>query len=584
MLRRSLLAAVALLLGVPAAVAHANPAACPPGVATATGTNPSYADISAKLTAAAAADPVLKIPPQVLKAIAYQESEWRQYDADGNVVISGDDDVCGVGIMQVTSTESSDPLRLATDIDFNIAEGARILRDKWVFSQTSNEPNDTNADDDPAITENWYYAVCLYNGCGDDERYPDRVAQTAADPFRRVLVAGIKPYMPIAGFTQPGEAQPGYQLLGAFQARLDPSRFVFYTESTGDVTSTVLAPTHHYQDPPPVVSYGAGTYGPDGPGVTCDISCGGWRLAEGGGIAGRAHWTLSSATQGARVIWSPDLPRAGQYRLWAYVPAVWTATNPLGVATYHLGAATVAVDQANVGANHWAALGDWTLAPGANVWLDDVASTTNRTLAADAVRFSAVTRLDLTPSTGTVTYGQSATLTARLSYAGTSTVLPGTQITLYKRAVGTTAWLPVGTAATGSDGRVTIPVTPGGNTYYQVRYASPSTDVTSAVSATVRLDVRTRVSARLSRTSVPRNVGMTIAAAVAPSHAGQTVLLQRHYYGAWHTVASRPLGSSSTTNFPVKNTAAGTYLYRVVKPADADHATGWSATLTLTVT
>jgi hypothetical protein len=586
LLRRSLIVAVAAaVIGLPVVTAHAVPEACPAGVATATGSNPSYADISALLESAATdPDPVrdLTIPPQVLKAIAYVESQWRQYDTGGHVVISGDA-VCGVGMMQVTATESPDPQRLATDIAYNVSEAARILRAKWA-AQGSNPPNDTGTADDPAVVENWYYAVCLYNGCGTNRAYPNKVAETSADPFRRVLVADIKPFMPIAGFTKPDDANPGYALPQAFQARLDPSRFVFYDNATGNVTSTVLAPTHRYTDPAPVVTYGAGEYGPDGPGVTCDIACGGWRLAEGGGIAGRAHWTLSSATQGTRITWAPALPRTGTYRIWAYVPAVWTATAPLGTATYRLGAGTFAVGQAAVGPDRWAAFGDWTLAPGATVSLDDVASTTGRTLAADAIRFSAVTRLDLASSRPSVTYGQSATLTARLSYAGTATALAGRTVRLYQRRAGTSAWSYVGPFTTDADGSVATGVAPAAHTEYQARFASPSTDTTSATSPTVRVDVGTRVTARLSRTTVPRNVAMSVAAAVAPSHAGQTVLLQRHYYGAWHTVTTRTLGSASTTTFPLTNSVAGTYRYRVVKPADADHLTGWSATLTLTVT
>src|SRR5688572_8815085 len=133
-------------------------------------------------TAAGNGTPV--IPVGVLKAIAYQESRWTQYDrTTGKVLVSGaaangGDDVCGVGMMQVTSTLSSDPMRLATDVEFNIAEGARILRAKWTESIASNNP-DGGGEDDPAVVENWHYAVCRYNGCGTDPTYPNRVAETS---------------------------------------------------------------------------------------------------------------------------------------------------------------------------------------------------------------------------------------------------------------------------------------------------------------------------------------------------------------------------------------------------------------------
>lgn len=582
MRRLGLAVAAALVLGVPV-VARASAANCPAGVATATGTNPSYADISTLLTNAAASDPNLPIPPQVLKAIAYQESEWRQYDDAGHVVISSDT-VCGVGIMQVTASDSSDPQRLATDIAFNIAEGARILRAKWTISQSSVNPGDTNAPDDPTVTENWYYPVCRYNGCGTVKTYPDRVSQTAADPFRRVVNAAIKPYMPIGGFTSPYDVKPGYALAQPFQARVNPSVFVFYDPATGNVTDTIAAPTHDFRDPPPVVTYGAGTYGPDGPGVACSVSCAGWRLAETRGIAGRAHWTLSQATQGTRIDWTPALPRTATYRIWTYVPAVGTAANPLGTATYHLGSSSYAVDQAAIGADHWAPLGDHTLSPGASLWVDDVSGTIGRTIAADAARFSAVTALDLTASTAVLSYGQPVTLTAHLAYAGTATDVSGATVRLYRRATNVATWTYAGAAATGGDGRAAFSVAPAANTYYQVRFTSPSTDVTSSTSVTRRVDVRPRVTARLSRTTAPRNVAATLSVAVSPSHAGQSVQLQRYYYGAWHTIATKPLGSSSITTFSVSGSVAGSYVYRVVKPADADHVTGWSASVTLQVT
>ncbi len=567
-------AAVAVLAAP--AIAYASPDACPPGVAATQGTNPTYAEISGYLTQAASDHDV---PVQVLRAIAYQESQWRQFE-NGTVLVSSDS-VCGLGIMQVTADGRDDAAQLASDAAYNVQVGAGILHDKWVESQTTPPPTDYPADD-PHALENWYYALCLYNGCSGSDTYAAKVAETVADPFRRVVVAGIKPYLPIGGFTKPSEAKSDYDFPDAFQARLSPHDFVFYDHTTGVVSAIVPAPTHDDRSAPPTIEYGPGTYGPDGPYVTCSVSCGGWRLAETRGIAGRAHWTLSQGTEGARVTWAPPLPRTGLYRVSAFVPDV-AGAEPMGTATYHLGAATIAVDQpSSVGT--WAALGDRSLVPGATVWVNDVSGVSGRRLVADAMRFAVLTKLDLTASTSTVTYGHAATLTARLTHLGTTTGLSGKAVKVYKRKAGVTAWTYVGRYVTNSAGAVAVPVAPSVNAEYQATFAAATADFVSSASVVRRINVRTRVAASLSRTTVPRNVAVTASTSVAPSHAGQTVILQRYYSGAWHNALSKTLNSSSAAAFTFSKSIAGTYTYRVYKPADADHVASWSVTLTLKVT
>jgi hypothetical protein len=574
--RRLLVPLLAMLLGAPA-VAYADPAACPEGVAEVNGTNPPYADIAAMLDAAADTHATLKVPPQVLRAIAYQESEWRQYDADGDVVISSDA-VCGIGIMQVTASDDPDPMRLATDVEYNIERGAAILRDKWVLSQQlSNEPADTGQEDDPTVTENWYYALCLYNGsCASGDAYSARVAEIVADPFRRVLNTALKPYLPIEGFTKPSEADPSYVFPGAFQARLNPSVFVFYDNGTGAVTKTVYTYTHDYRDPSPVVEYGAATYGPDTVRVTC-TQCGGWRLAEGQGIAGRAHWTNSvTGPAQSTMTWDPVLTGTGRYRVWAYVPDL----GPLGTATYDVGGTPVTIDQ-NAAKNTWRWLGDHTLSLGDKVTLTDHSAVGGQRLAGDAVRVSGIPTLTVTPASPTITYGGGTTLTIRLRHADDEYGGEPYEVTLWKRPVGAPAWSRLGTY---DPEDLVLPARPLVNTEYRVTFESPYVYFLDAVSATRRVYVRPKVTAALSRTSVPRGVPVTVSARVVPAHAGQRVYLQRLTSSGWQNVTSKLLSGSGTAAFPVSRSTAGTYRYRVYKPADADHVAGASASLTLTVT
>jgi hypothetical protein len=568
-------ALTALLVLGPAVTASADASDCPAGVADTTGTNPTPAGIAGLLEAAAT---TYDIPAAVLKAIAFQESAWRQYGSDGKVIVSSDA-VCGLGIMQVTADTYSDAdaARLASDIAFNVDEGAKILDAKWDVSAATPPPDGYPADD-RHVTENWLYAVCLYNGCGSDPTYPYRVAEIAADPFRRVPTE-LKPYMPAGGFTKPTDADPSYAFPAAFQATPD-GHFVFYDSSNGDISSTVAAITHDFRVAMPAVSYGAGTYGPDGPNVTC-ITCGGWRLYEGAGVSGRAHWTSSvTGAEGTRVTWLPPLPRTGPYRVSAYVPTVGSATR--GHATYHVAGVDVAVDQNGVGA-FWAVLGDRTLSPGSSVYLNDVSDVAGQRIVADAMRFAMLTT---TTATGAAFSGSGGSggraLSIGLRHA--SAGLGGRKVRVYKRVAGAATWSLAGQWTTAANGSFTITVHPTANTDYQARYVPATGDAVGSESAVVRMDVAATVGASLSPTTVRHGSPATVSTTVTPSHAGQSVLLQRFYSNfGWRNVLSRTLNGSSKAAFTFA-LPAGTYQFRVYKPADADHLAGYSGNMTLRVT
>jgi putative cell wall-binding protein len=144
--------------------------------------NPSYAEISKKLTDAANA---YNVPPEIVKSIAFRESGWKQYwtgstpsyqqscsIADGSNVVIGYDCI-GIGIMQVSDYNRDDKAeieRLMHDIDYNIERGMKILKDKWNEANAKAESslpyhlipivNDGN----PDKLENWYFAILAYNG------------------------------------------------------------------------------------------------------------------------------------------------------------------------------------------------------------------------------------------------------------------------------------------------------------------------------------------------------------------------------------------------------------------------------------
>lgn len=113
--------------------------------------NPPTQQINQMLTNAAKAK---NIPPEVLKAVAMQESSWRQFEK-GEPLVTKDN---GIGIMQLTNKMDYDEARLKSDITYNIEKGAEVLDSMY---RRSDVPKVTN---DRADVEDWYFAVLAYNG------------------------------------------------------------------------------------------------------------------------------------------------------------------------------------------------------------------------------------------------------------------------------------------------------------------------------------------------------------------------------------------------------------------------------------
>lgn len=120
----------------------------------------------------------LSIPPSVYKSIAWIEANWSNasssvpYGGVGPVLLSGD---CGYGIGQITSgmghmaappalaidVPTAQQAIIGTDFLFNIAQGVRILADKWNSAPGFRPIAGTG---DPSALEDWYFAIWSYNG------------------------------------------------------------------------------------------------------------------------------------------------------------------------------------------------------------------------------------------------------------------------------------------------------------------------------------------------------------------------------------------------------------------------------------
>ena len=159
------------------------------GPACRAGTNPSNADIRAMLVAAGQAH---HIPPHILFAIAFAESGWRQFNADGSTHLNPDDG--GIGIMQITGSTATpyNHDRLMNEIVYNINAGAEVLEGKWNAHATIGDSSSTTLSGREKL-ENWYYAVWAYNSWGYINNPNHKNAAkpyTAHDPTYQDIVYG----------------------------------------------------------------------------------------------------------------------------------------------------------------------------------------------------------------------------------------------------------------------------------------------------------------------------------------------------------------------------------------------------------
>ncbi len=174
------------------------------------GTNPTYAQVSAAIDDAATRR---KVPPVLLKAIAWRESGWQQFTSDGRAKLSS---ACAVGVMQVLPA-GWDARRLAADYRYNVDAGTAMLAAKMSASG-ANVPSGLGPDE-RRVLENWYRATYRYLGSGyQAERYADQVFGLVTSP-----PSGVRPWAPPVPVTNPKTVFRGYHPTGphGYVARLD---------------------------------------------------------------------------------------------------------------------------------------------------------------------------------------------------------------------------------------------------------------------------------------------------------------------------------------------------------------------------
>jgi hypothetical protein len=184
--------------------------------------------------------------------------------------------------------------------------------------------------------------------------------------------------------------------------------------------------------------------------------------------------------------------------------------------------------------------------------------------------------------TATITYGDHATLPTRLSDEQTTAGVEGEQVNLFARRAGTAGELGAGTVTTAADGAAAFTPSPAATTTYRASFPGSDTYGTAS-SPQVTVSVRPTVTARLQASTVTKSQTIVVTGSVAPNHHGQRVYLQRQTSGTWKGVATATLTNASTYTLTATPPGRGSFTYRVVKRADADHTSAISPTVTVTV-
>jgi serine protease len=177
--------------------------------------------------------------------------------------------------------------------------------------------------------------------------------------------------------------------------------------------------------------------------------------------------------------------------------------------------------------------------------------------------------------------GISTTATA-INYGGTITLkgsvlridnkaFAGLPVQLYGRAKNVAALKLIANLTTSSTGTVSYAVKPGTSSVYTMVFVG-NADLMGTRTADLDVAVAPTVSSVLAPTAIRLGKSTKLSGYVAPAHSGKLVHLQAYSAKTWKTIASVKLSASGAYAFGIKPAARGSFAYRVLFTADADHA------------
>jgi hypothetical protein len=178
-----------------------------------------------------------------------------------------------------------------------------------------------------------------------------------------------------------------------------------------------------------------------------------------------------------------------------------------------------------------------------------------------------------------ITYGSTTTITGTLkNIAGTA--LPGRTVTILAKAYGATSYTTIAALTTTATGTFSKNVKPLKNTAYYARYDG-GTSRMGDLSTIRTITVKQKLTITASDTTPAAGQSITFTGLVSPNAAGRTLYLQRYTAGAWKTIKSTTITTTSRYTLALTITTTTNYKYRTYTGPRPGLTTGTSPTTTL---
>ncbi|WP_270180812.1 cell wall-binding repeat-containing protein [Alkalihalobacillus sp. CinArs1] len=118
------------------------------------------------------------IPPEILKAIASQESRWNpDFEENGRI-----------GLMGVKDSLGFDNDRLRTDVTYNIDRAIEVLNDLWESSLNGELPVINDADRHKL--QHWYFVIMAYDGL-TEENLPSQLNEDSPWAYQEEVYISV---------------------------------------------------------------------------------------------------------------------------------------------------------------------------------------------------------------------------------------------------------------------------------------------------------------------------------------------------------------------------------------------------------
>ncbi|WP_344163642.1 DUF1906 domain-containing protein [Kribbella yunnanensis] len=191
------------------------------------------------------------------------------------------------------------------------------------------------------------------------------------------------------------------------------------------------------------------------------------------------------------------------------------------------------------------------------------------------------TKATATASGAWITYGGSVTVSTTVTRLDGGP-LSGAPIVLYAKAKNATAYTAVATVTSDANGVAASVQKPGVSTHYQWGY-NGAAGLLGTRSAVALVEVRPGISSYLTPAAIKLGASSNFYGYLTPPHQGTKAYLQRKSGTSWAAAGTGVLSANGKYSFVINPTAKGTYTYRVVWLADADHQGTQTPSKVLTV-